>query len=70
MILSREFNFTLALSLHRCGKKLDPYIRESSSHLEREARNSLSDERNYSVTVMNQRRRMPDDDAGYYRALK
>lgn len=31
-----------------------------------EARNS--DERNYSV--MNQRRRMPDDDAGHYRALK
>lgn len=59
MILSREFNFTLALYSHRCGKKLDPYIRESSSHLEREVRNSLSDERNYSVTVMNQRRRMP-----------
>lgn len=34
--------------------------------LEREAQNS--DEHNYSI--MNQRRRMPDDDAGHYRALK
>lgn len=71
MIPSREFNFTLASSLSVAVEKNKSqtlvYTRIfSSSHLEREARNS--DERNYSV--MNQRRRMPDDDAGYYRALK